>query len=193
MNLVEKAIVFAANAHSGQTRKDGYTPYILHPAEVAAIAATMTGDHELIAACILHDTVEDTAATVEDIRREFGDKVAALVEGDTEEESDDAPRAESWYTRKEKSLKKLMNSDRDVKILWLSDKLSNMRSLYRMYRAEGDRMWRRFNQQDKIVQKWYYHTIADLLSELNNTAAYEEYLMRMNVVFGEDQSADANI
>lgn len=186
MNIVERAIIFAAQAHSGQTRKDGFTPFILHPAEVASIAAAMTSDNELIAACLLHDVVEDTDATVEDIRREFGDKVASLVEGDTEDDAEGVPRVESWYTRKEKSLKHLMNSDRDVKILWLSDKLSNMRSLYRMYRAEGDDMWKHFNQQDKNVQKWYYHAIADLLAELDNTAAYEEFVARMNIVFGTE-------
>ncbi len=187
MNIVEKAMIFATNAHSGQTRKDERTPYILHPAEVASIAATMTEDAEVIAACLLHDTVEDTDTTIEDIRREFGEKVCSLVAGDTEDEDAGVPREESWYSRKEKSLKALMNSDRDVKILWLSDKLSNMRSFYRMYRAQGDAMWQHFNQKDKTVQRWYYRTIADLLKDLGATAAYEEYVWRMNVVFGEDE------
>lgn len=186
MNTVEKAMIFAARAHDGQTRKDGRTPFILHPAEVAAIASAMTDDREVLAACLLHDTVEDTDVTVDEIRREFGDRVAAIVDGDTEEEAAGMTRAESWYSRKEASLKRLMNSDRDVKILWLSDKLSNMRSLYRMYRAEGDKMWLHFNQQDKNVQRWYYHMIADLLTELEKTAAYEELVSLMNIVFGEE-------
>lgn len=186
VNMVERALIFATQAHQGQTRKDESTPYILHPAEVAGIAATMTDDEEVITACVLHDTVEDTDVTLDDVRREFSDRVAEIVAGDTEEDAGDIPREVSWYTRKEKSLKHLMNSSRDVKILWLSDKLSNMRSFYRMYRAEGDRMWRHFNQKDKNVQSWYYHTIADLLSELSNTAAYEEYVYRLGVVFGDD-------
>ena len=186
MTIVEKALVFAVNAHSGQRRKGSDTPYILHPAEVAAIAATMTDDEELLAACILHDTVEDTDTTAEDIRRAFGDRVADFVAGDTEEATEDIPRELSWYTRKEKSLKKLLHSDRNVKILWMSDKLSNMRSFYRLYRAQGDDMWQSFNQKDKNVQRWYYHSIADLLKELDNTAAYKEFIYLMNQVFADE-------
>lgn len=176
-------------AHAGQVRKDGRTPFVLHPAEVAGIAATMTADPEVIAACILHDTVEDTDTKIEEIEREFGSRVASIVAGDTEDVQDDTPRDVSWYTRKEKSLKALQNSDRDVKILWLSDKLANMRAFYMMYRAEGDAMWRHFNQKDKKVQAWYYHMIADLLEELNKTAAYEEYVRLMHIIFDEDANA----
>lgn len=190
MTLIEKALIFATEAHSGQLRKDGRTQFILHPAEVASIAATLTDKETVVAACILHDTVEDTDTTIEEIEREFGSDVAAIVAGDTEDEPDDMPRSESWYTRKEQSLKNLMNSSRDVKILWLSDKLSNMRSFYRMYRAEGDDMWRHFNQPDKKVQEWYYRSIADLLSELNRTAAYQEYLQLLNNVFADEAQQD---
>lgn len=186
MNLVEKALIFATHAHEGQTRKDERTPYILHPVEVASIASSLTEDEEVLAACILHDTIEDTDTTEEDILREFGAKVCELVAGDTEEEAEGVPREVSWYSRKEKSLKKLMNSDRNVKILWLSDKLSNMRSFYRMYCAQGSAMWQKFNQKDPKVQAWYYRTIADLLGELDKSAAYEEYIWRMNIVFGKD-------
>ncbi len=176
MNPVEKAIAYAAEVFSGQTCPDGHTPAILRAAETAAIAASMTHSPEVIAAAVLR------GADPEDVRRELGDAVAGLVAQEALEPADDA----SWYTRREKSLKQLMNSDRDGKLLCLADKLCEMRSLYRLYRAEGDAMWRRFSEQDKNVQGWYYHTVADLLTELQNTAAYEEYLRLMNAVFGAE-------
>ena len=75
MDIFEKAVAFALNAHSGQTRKLEDIPYFLHPAEAAAIAATLTCDRETLAAVILHDTVEDTDTTLDELRREFGDRV----------------------------------------------------------------------------------------------------------------------
>ena len=76
MNLVEEAIHFATDAHQGQMRKSVKTPYILHPLEVANICATITTDQEVLAAAILHDTVEDTDTTMEELRLRFGERVA---------------------------------------------------------------------------------------------------------------------
>ncbi len=80
MNLVEKAIVFAVKAHLGDLRKGNNIPYILHPTESAAIVASMTENYEVIAAAILHDVIEDTSFTKEDMAREFGEYVAELVQ-----------------------------------------------------------------------------------------------------------------
>ena len=77
--ILDKAIIFAVNAHRGQFRKGSDTPYILHPMEAAAIVGTMTADDEVLAAAVLHDTVEDTGTTIEQIREQFGERVAALV------------------------------------------------------------------------------------------------------------------
>ena len=76
MNVIEKAIGFAVKAHAGALRKGTNLPYILHPLEAASIAAQMTDDQEIIAATVLHDTVEDTETSAEDIRKEFGARVA---------------------------------------------------------------------------------------------------------------------
>ena len=77
--MVSKAIVFATKAHEGQFRKATKIPYILHPMECAVIISGMTTDEEMIAAALLHDTVEDCDVTIEDIRREFGSRVAQFV------------------------------------------------------------------------------------------------------------------
>lgn len=187
MNQVERALIFAVGAHKGQTRKNSTTPYILHPCEAAAIAATITDDPDIIAAVLLHDTIEDTDVTQEDIRREFGDRVASIVAGDTEPDMDDMPREQSWRVRKESSLELLKRSPREVKIMWLSDKLSNMRSFCRMYHIEGNAMWQHFNQKDKKIQAWYYRSVAACLEELGDTDAYREYVSRIDEIFGRER------
>ena len=187
MNVVEEAIVFATHAHEGQMRKMAHTPYILHPMEVAAIIATITQNPDVIAAGVLHDTVEDCDVDPREIKRRFGARVAALVQSESEDKLSDRPRAETWQARKEESLLMLEHTrDRDVKILWLGDKLSNIRSFYREYRVRGDAIWQELNQKDPQKQAWYYKTIAKYLAELSGTAAYEEYTDLVNKMFGEE-------
>ena len=185
MDIFEQSLKFALKAHNGQTRKREDLPFVLHPCEAATVAATLTKDREILAAVMLHDTVEDTDTTIEEIREEFGDHVAELVAGETESKYEELPKSESWRRRKEESLEHLKNTkDIGVKIMWLSDKLSNMRSFCRQYLREGDAMWEHYHQKDKEQQAWYYHTIADLLSEFSDTAAYQEYVMLLNHIFG---------
>lgn len=188
MSLLEEAINFAAAAHNGMYRKGSKTPYILHPMEVAVIAGTMTDSEEVIAAALLHDTVEDTEATLEEIKEKFGDRVAELVESETENKRDDLPPDETWQIRKEESLEILRTTnDLGVKILWLSDKLSNMRSFYRRYEKCGDALWQEFHQKDKEKQFWYYGTIANLLSDLKEFVAWKEYKRLIDIVFNKGE------
>ena len=185
MNLVEKAICFAADKHSGAIRKLEGTPYILHPMEVAAIVGSMTRDEKIIAAAILHDTVEDTATTLSEIMEEFGPRVAELVAGETEDKRPYMLADASWRIRKEESLEALKKTeDLAEKILWLGDKLSNIRSLHRAWKRYGDGIWENFNQKDPVEQAWYYLTIAELLSELDDQEAYQEYCRLVHEVFG---------
>lgn len=187
MDIFEKSVAFAIKAHEGQTRKKEGIPFILHPCEAAAIAATLTNDRETLAAVMLHDTVEDTDATIEDIRREFGDRVAFLVGSETESACEGVSREESWKARKTESLEHLKNTeDEAVKIMWLSDKLSNMRSFFRQRLKEGDRLFENFHQKDPRQQEWYYRTIAELLKDFSGTQAYLEYTYLVGVVFGGD-------
>lgn len=187
MNLLDEAIIFAAKAHSGMYRKGDKTPYILHPMEAAVIAGTMTEDAEIIAAALLHDTVEDTAVTLEEIRGKFGSRVAEFVACETENKREDLPPDATWQIRKEESLEILRNTDDiGVKIMWLSDKLSNMRSFYRKYEKYGDALWQDFHQKDTDKQFWYYNTIADLLADLKEYEAWKEYRWLVNKVFSKE-------
>ncbi len=186
-DVISKATMFAIAAHSGQFRKDGITPAIIHAMEASVIVSTLTGDQDVMAAALLHDTVEDTDVTAEQLNKMFGDKVSALVAAETEDKHKEMSASESWNLRKKVSIDELKSStDKNIKILWLGDKLSNMRSFYRSYLEKGKAMWNDFNQKDEKMQEWYYREIADALSEFKDTAAYTEYIYLMNKIFEKD-------
>lgn len=174
--ILDKAIKFATDAHKGQFRKHTDTPYILHPLEAAAIVGTMTSDDEVIAAAVLHDVIEDTETDIETVENLFGKRIAEFVSAESEDKREDRPAAETWKIRKEEALEHLRTAPTEVKMITLGDKLSNMRSINRDLKKYGDALWQRFNQKDKKQQYWYYKSIADLLSELKDTAAYNEYV-----------------
>ncbi len=185
---LNEAILFATQAHAGQLRKMAGTPYILHPVEVASIVATMTTDEDVMIAGLLHDTVEDCDVDPKEIKQKFGARVAALVQSETEDKLSDRPPADTWQERKEESLLMLRHTkETAVKILWLSDKLSNMRSFYREHRKNGDEIWSHLNQKDPKMHRWYYKTIADYVSELSETAAYQEYIHLIDETFGKGE------
>lgn len=184
-NLFNEALIFAQNAHKGVSRKSSNIPFILHPMEVACIASSISERQELLAAALLHDTVEDADVSLEEIKEKFGEKVAYLVETETEDKRRHLLPEDSWMIRKEESLEVLKNSDDlDVKILWLADKLSNIRSFYRLYLKKGDDLWNNFHQKDKNKQAWYYKKVYEYTSELKSSQAYEEYGVLLNKIFG---------
>ena len=186
MELVSEAIVFAAKAHDGMRRKKSDVPYILHPMEAAVIVGTMTDDQNLIAAAALHDVVEDAGITIDEIEERFGPRVRELVASETEDKRADLPPESTWRIRKEESLAVLKNTD-DIGVLmvWLGDKLANMRSIYRDFKVEGEAMWQRFNQKDASEQAWYYRSIVTLTKALSNTSAWLEYKTLTELVFGK--------
>ncbi|MCR5151376.1 MAG: HD domain-containing protein [Clostridiales bacterium] len=179
-----KALIFATNAHAGQTRKAGGLPYIIHPIEVSSIAATMTNDEDILIAALLHDVIEDAGVTGEELAEKFGERVAFLVKCESENKYPGVPEIETWQKRKEESLLCLKNTDNEsVKILWVSDKLSNLRSLYRLYLKNGDAAFRFFNQQDKSKIKWYYSSVAQYTSSLSEETAHIELCELIKKVF----------
>lgn len=186
MELVSEAVAFAVKAHDGMRRKKSESVYILHPMEVAVIVGTMTNDQEVIAAAALHDVVEDTPVTIEEIEQKFGKRVRDLVASETEDKRAELPPSETWRIRKEESLNVLANTeDIAVVMLWLSDKLSNIRSIFRDFKAEGNQMWQRFNQKDPAQQAWYYHSIVNLTKRLSHTSAWLEFRALTEIVFGK--------
>ena len=184
MELVSEAIAFAVKAHDGMRRKKSDAPYILHPLEAAVIVGTMTSDQNLIAAAALHDVVEDANVTIEEVEAKFGKRVRELVEAETEDKRADLPPSDTWRIRKEESLNSLKNTDDlDVLMVWIGDKLANMRSIYRDWKVEGDAMWQRFNQKDVNEQAWYYGSIVKLTERISHTSAWIEYKTLTEIVF----------
>ena len=188
MELVSEAIAFAVKAHDGMRRKKSESPYILHPMEAAVIVGSMTDDQNLIAAAALHDVVEDAGVKIEEIEEKFGKRVRELVAAETEDKRENLPPAETWRIRKEESLAVLKNTDDiDVLMVWMGDKLANMRSIYRDFKKEGVAMWQRFNQKDVNEQAWYYRSIVELTERLSETSAWLEYKTLTELVFGKGE------
>lgn len=194
MTLFEQAVIFAAEKHAGMKRKLGDTPYILHPLEAALIVSTLTDDEEVLAAAVLHDIVEDTDVTLEELAERFTPRVAALVASETEDKRAGIPKSESWLIRKEASLAALRRADDPaVLFIWLGDKLSNLRSFRRAKLKLGDGMWKLFNQKDPGMHARYYRSILRALSGLKETGAWKEYRDLVEELFGaaQDESPES--
>ena len=181
-SLLDRAILFAVQAHAGTQRRGKGFPYVVHPMEAMAIAATMTDDQEVLAAAALHDVVEDTDVTLDDLRSQFGERVASLV--DTE--SDRREAGQDWRARKEASLKRLREASRDAKIVALGDKLSNMRAIARDFTSKGEVFWDLFHIKEKSAHAWRYHALLDALSDLSDTYAYQEFEFLVNRIFPDE-------
>ena len=181
--LLDRAIVFALRAHAGTERRGKGFPYIVHPLEAVTIVATMTSDQELLAAAALHDTVEDTDVTIDQIRAEFGDRIASLVAADSDIPVQDMNAEDSWHVRKQAAIDRIAASSHDAKIVAMGDKLSNMRAIARDYAMQGDALWNLFRVKNRKDHEWHYRGLAEALRELQDTFAYKEFEQLINQVF----------
>ena len=181
--LLDRAIIFAVHAHAGTERRGKGYPYIVHPMEAVEIVATMSADQELLAAAALHDTVEDTDVTVEQIRAGFGDRIASLVADESDVMPEGLTEEASWHQRKQTAIDRLSKASHDAKMVALGDKLSNMRAIARDYAEIGDALWNRFHAKDPKDHEWHYRGLADALRELSDTFAFQEFERLINQVF----------
>lgn len=181
--FLDRAIIFAVKAHAGTERRGKGYPYIVHPLEAVEIVATMTKDQELLAAAALHDTVEDTDVTEEQIRAEFGDRVAALVAAESDVMPEGVSEEDSWHARKQAAIDRLSQASHDAKMVALGDKLSNMRAIARDYAVQGDALWNLFHAKDPKDHEWHYRGLAGALQELDGTFAYQEFVKLIDQVF----------
>ena len=178
---LEKAIQFAMDYHKGSLRKGSPRPYILHPLETLQILSSMRADINLLIAGVLHDTLEDTDATLLQIYDLFGPDVAALVNAHTED------KRKSWYDRKLHTIESLPLADVREKMLIMADKIANLRDLHIDYGQLGEALWQRFNAP-KEKQAWYYSNLIDGLAQLQDyrktKEAYREMVGLFNDLFG---------
>jgi GTP pyrophosphokinase len=128
LELVRKAYEFSQKQHSGQQRASG-EPYLVHPLEVALVLAEMKMDAVAVAAGLLHDSVEDTSVTIVDIRKEFGEQVAHIVEGVTKISQIDFSTREEQQAENLRKMMLAMVDDIRVVLIKLADRLHNMRTL----------------------------------------------------------------
>ena len=157
MKLIDKALQIASVAHEGQYRKNTKTPYIAHPVAVGMILQKAGYREEMVAAGILHDTVEDTDLTMEDIEREFGKEIAIIVEGCSEPD-----KSLSWEERKEHTIEFLKTASEEIRVVACADKLHNVRSIRQDVEQSGEGVWSRF-KRGKKQQEWYYRNVVESL------------------------------
>ncbi len=171
-NRFEEALTFAFQLHNGQTRKATPVPYISHLLAVASLVLENGGDEDETIAALLHDAVEDQggAATREQIRRRFGERVAEIVDGCTDTDATPKP---PWLARKEAYLAHLPNASASVRQVSAADKVHNARSILSDYRDQGEALWGRF-QGGKEGTLWYYRTLAETFRSLGPARLVDE-------------------
>ena len=168
-----RAFQFAARKHAGQTRKASTIPYIAHLMGVASLVLEAGGDEDLAIAALLHDVVEDCggAPMLKEVQRRFGKRVAHIVDGCTDSDTDPKP---PWRERKENYLRHLNKADAGTRLVSAADKLNNIRSILTDYREIGESVWARFNGgHDGTL--WYYRALRDEFRQRKGNRLIREY------------------
>jgi (p)ppGpp synthase/HD superfamily hydrolase len=177
------AILFAARAHTGQFRKGTSIPYIVHPLGVAKLLIELCCPEPVIIAGILHDTVEDTTVTLDEIRQSFGEKVAHLVSCVSEHD-----KSAPWEVRKQLTLDYLQKeATNNVLLIACADKLDNIKSMREGYDQLGEALWESFNRP-KAAQQWYFRSLVKIFSVrmkgARGTPLFRRFEFEVQQVFG---------
>lgn len=158
MDIKEKAKLFAIRAHMGQVRKsEPDKPMIMHPIGVGQLLESFGYDDNVVAAGYLHDVVEDTKYTIEDIEKEFGSDIASLVMGASEPD-----KSLSWEERKKHTIKETEKLPLRNKLVICADKINNLEDLYLKFEKSGNRDFSAFKRGEES-QQWYYTSIYESL------------------------------
>ena len=189
-DALHQAVLFATEAHKGQVRKGSDIPYITHPLEVMQILTEMGAGTELKIAGVLHDVVEDTDHTLEEVEATFGKGVTRLVASHTEDKS------KSWFERKQSAVDRVKTGDKQVAMLIMADKISNLKSMLADYLLVGEKMWDRFSSTKEMQSAHNNRLIAALYwlsADKNISSAYTQMVTmyeELYVDFYADLSAD---
>lgn len=179
MELIDYAIYFATKAHNGQKRKtEKDVDMIFHPFTVGMILQRANAGTNAVIAGILHDVVEDTKYTIEDIVKEFGQDIANIVYEVSENKSLE------WKERKQDAIDKIKTASLEGKLVECADKISNLECLYALYKEEGENVWNSFNKP-KEEQKWYYTNMYDavIMNTDNNSDLFYRYKKVLDKLF----------
>jgi (p)ppGpp synthase/HD superfamily hydrolase len=175
MNLTDRfsdAVVAALRLHRGQVRKTSTVPYVSHLLRVAGIVLDHGADEDTAIAAVLHDAVEDQggARTAEQIRRQFGDRVASVVQECSD--TDQTPKP-PWRKRKEDYLAHLPSASPAARLIAAADKLDNTRSLLADYRRMGEAVWQHF-RGGRDGTLWYFRSVCSILQKVDPSALVDE-------------------
>jgi (p)ppGpp synthase/HD superfamily hydrolase len=175
---IEFAVAVAWRAHAGQVRKGGNVPYISHPLTVAKMLLEAGCSQEVVVAGLLHDTVEDTATTLEYIRDTFGEAVSTIVAGCTELHC-----GLSWEECKRQHIARIETACWNVQTVTCADKLHNVRSMASQYAQMGDSFWQHF-ARGRQEQAWYYRSMSLALGrQLQGLPLYETLCAEIEELF----------
>lgn len=175
MTIERKALEFAIKAHEGQVRKsEPDKPMIFHPIDVGIILKEYGYDENVVAAGFLHDVVEDTKFTLDDIRYEFGDDIASLVYGASEPD-----KSLSWEERKKHTIETIKTLDDRHKAVICADKISNLEDLNIIIGKKQKYDFTPF-KRGFFDQQWYYTSVYESLT--NNYSDRSEMYERLNDV-----------
>lgn len=158
---VQQAVTVAARAHAGQMRKGKDVPYVVHPFSVMLVAAQVTDDEDTLAACLLHDVLEDVAPEIyseQDMRRDFGDHVTEIVKTVSKDDSID-----DWRPRNEAYLDSIRNTElQEALVVCAADKIHNLSDTLADYHTVGDQLWERFHA-GREDQLWWYGAVLTVM------------------------------
>jgi len=179
-------LAIAAEAHAGQIRNGaGGIPYIEHPKAVAQLLAEHGWTEAVLAASLLHDVVEDSSMTVEDLRRQFGEPVSGLVAALSDDES-----IESWRDRKTEHRERVVGGGEEALAIYAADKLTNVRALRGAYREQGESVAEELKVPlDWKVEAW--EADLDILRAQAPQLPFLDDLGRELSSFREDRAAAA--
>ncbi len=162
---LQRAFRYAAEKHDGQTRKQSAVPYLSHLMAVASLVLEAGGDEDMAIAALLHDVVEDCGGMprLREIRRQFGPRVAKIVEGCTDSFGEPKPE---WVERKKDYLREVKHADVETRLVSASDKLHNVRTILADYRLHGEKIWKRFSGKREGTL-WYYRALSNEYQQRN--------------------------
>jgi (p)ppGpp synthase/HD superfamily hydrolase len=168
ISLIEKAMRIAVLAHQGQKRKLGGLPYIVHPFMVALKLAKYNFPDEVIAGALVHDLLEDTDFSEEELKKELGKKVFEIVKAVTQDES--LP----WEEKKRKYIENIKQASKEAKAVAVADKIHNLESLLIGYKEQGPKVWEKFTKgRDKII--WFQEEVLKAIKKNWKHPLVKEY------------------
>ena len=168
MELIEKAEKIAREAHEGQLRKTDGSPYIDHPIAVADIVKQHGFSDAVVAAALVHDVLEDTSMTEDELRDALGDEVVAIVAAVSEDK--DLP----WEERKQQYVEQVAAAGESVWAVSVADKIHNAQSIIDYHKVAGAALWEKFNR-GKEKKLWIENLLLEKLKEKWNHPMLKEY------------------